>query len=86
MLLHLQKYDYTIVYKPRKEMVLADSLCRFPSQKENIPIELHQNIHNIHFAPDKLNIVSGAMKRDPIHSTIYRLTSNGWPNRIQEVP
>ena len=51
-----------------------------------MPIELHQNIHNIHFAPDKLNIVRGAIEKDPIHSTVYRLTLNGRPNRIQEVP
>ena len=50
-----------------------------------MPIELHQNIHNVHFAPDKLNIFRGAVERDPIHSTVYRLTLNGWPYRIQEV-
>ena len=26
------------------------------------------------------------MEGDPIHSTVYRLTLNGWSNRIQEVP
>ena len=86
MLLHLQKYDYTIVYKPGKEMVLADRLSRFPSGKEHMPIELHQNIHNVHFEPDRLNIVRGAIERDPIHSTTYRLTLNGWPDRVHEVP
>ena len=86
MLLCLKKYDYTIVYKPGKEMFLADHLSRFPSRKENVPIELHQNIQNIHFAPDKLNIVRGAMERDPICSTVYRLTLNVWPNSSLEVP
>ena len=86
MLLHLQKYDYTRVYKTGKEMVLADYLSQFPSRKEYMPIELHQNIHNIHFEPDRLNIVRGAVERDPIHSTIYRLTLNGWLNRSQEIP
>ena len=85
MLLHLQTYDYTIVYTPGKEVVLPDCLSQFPSRKEYMPIELHQKIHNIHFAPDKLNIVRGAVERDPIHSTIYRLTLNGQPDRIQEV-
>ena len=86
MLLCLQKYDYQIQYKSGKEMVLADCLSHFPSCKENIPIELHQNIHSIHFTPDKLNIVREAIKRDPIHSTIYRLTLNGRPDRIQDIP
>ena len=30
MLLCKQKYDYTIQYKPGKEMVLADHLSHFP--------------------------------------------------------
>ena len=86
MLLHLQKYDYTIVYKTGKEMVLADHLSWFPSRKEYMPIELHQNIHNVHFEPERLNIVRGAIERDPIHSTVYRLTLNGWSDRVHEVP
>ena len=36
MLLCLQKYDYTIVYRPGKEKVLADHLSWFPSRKEYI--------------------------------------------------
>ena len=51
-----------------------------------MPIELHQNIHNVHFEPDRLNIVRGAIERDPIHRTIYRLTLNCWPDRVHEVP
>ena len=86
MLLCLQKYGYTIQYKPGKEMVLVDCLSQFPSRKENMPIQLHQNMYNIYFTPDKLNIVRGVVERDPIHRTIYRLTLNGWPKRIQEVP
>ena len=86
MLLRLQKYDYTIVYRPGKEMVLADRLSRFPSRKEHMPIELHQNIHSIQLEPDRLNIVRGAIERDPIHSTAYSLTLNGWPDKIHEVP
>ena len=67
-------------------MVLADCLSRFPSRKEYMPIELHQNIHNVHFEPDRLNIVRDAIERDPIHSTIYRLTLNGWLEKVNEVP
>ena len=67
-------------------MVLADCLSHFPSRKENMPIELHQNTHNIYFTQDKLNIVRGAVERDPIHCIVYRLTLNGWPDRVQEIP
>ena len=50
-----------------------------------MPIELQQNVHHIHFTQDKLNIVRGAVEKDPIHSIMYRLTLNGWSNRTQEV-
>ena len=86
MLLKLQKYDYTIQYIPGKDMVLADRLCRFPSCTENIPIILHHNIHTINFNPECLNIIRGATERDPIHSMLYRLTLNGWPENFRSVP
>ena len=86
MLLRLQKYDYNIVYRPGKEMTLADRLSRFPSRSENLPIELHHNIQHITFTSDKTNIIRGATERDPILYTVYRITHNGWPSRFHEVP
>ena len=86
MLPRLQKYDYNIVYRPGKEMTLADRLSRFPSRSENLPIELHHNIQHITFTSDKTNIIRGATERDPILYTVYRITHNGWPSRFHEVP
>ena len=86
MLLRLQCYYYTLQYKPGKEMVLADKLSRFPSRKENSLIELHQNIQHISFTPDRINIIHGAVERDPIFSTVYCLTLNGWPENANKVP
>ena len=57
MLLLLQKYDYTLIYKPGKEMTLADRLSRFPLKKENTPIELHQNMQHLAFTSDRINII-----------------------------
>ena len=67
-------------------MVLADRLSRFPSCKNNNPIELHQNIQTINFNSDHLNIIKGATRRDPIHSTVYRLMLNRWPEKMRNVP
>ena len=86
MLLRLQKYDYNIVYKPGKEMTLADRLSRFPSRSENLPIELHHNIQHITFTSDKTNIIRGSTERDPVLYTVYCITLNVWPSRFQEVP
>ena len=44
MLLHMQKYNYTIQYNTGKEMVLANNLSHFSSLKESLPIPIHQNI------------------------------------------
>ena len=86
MLLRLQKYDYTIVYKPGKDMVLVDQLSRFPSRSENLPIECHHNIHHITFTQDKINIICSSTERDPMLHTAYHLTLNGWPMKFHEVP
>ena len=69
MLLRLQKYDYTIQYIAGKDMVLADRLSRFPSHKENTPIELHQNIQTLNFNYDCFNTIKYAIERDSVHST-----------------
>ena len=71
MLLRLQKYDYTIQYVPGQNMVLVDRLSIFPLPCDNLPIELHQNIHALNFNSDGLLIV---------------YTLNGWPDKIQDVP
>ena len=67
-------------------MVLADRLSRFPLHTENSPIILHHNIYTIKFNSECLNIITGATERDPIHSTLYRLTLNGWPVNFRSVP
>ena len=86
MLLQLQKYNYTLIYKPGKEMILADRLSSFPLNKVNMPIELHQNIQHVTITTDRINIIRGSIERDSILSTVYRLTLNGWPDRISQVP
>ena len=67
-------------------MVLADMLSRYPSCRNNTPIELHQNIQTMHFNSECLNIIRGVTERDLVHSTLYRLTLNRWPEKIKTVP
>ena len=66
-------------------MVLADWLSRFPSQKENLPTELHQHIQHIHFSNDRLNVIRGTIECNPIHNTLYHMTLNGWPKHPHQV-
>ena len=67
-------------------MTLADRLSRFQLNKENTPIQLHQNIQHLTFTSDRINILKGSIERDPILSTVYQLTLNGWQDRISQVP
>ena len=57
MLLHMQKYHYTIHYKPGKDMILAYHLSQFPSSKESLPISICQNIQHIQLSTHKLDAV-----------------------------
>ena len=47
MLMCMQKYDYTIHYKPGRDMVLVDHLSHFPSNSNYLPIPLAQNIQHV---------------------------------------
>ena len=47
MLLHMQRDNYMIQYKPDKEMILTDCLSCFPSCKESLPIAINQNIQHV---------------------------------------
>ena len=57
MLLHMQKYDYTIQYKPGKEIVLANHLSHFPSCKHSLAILIAQNIQHIHLSNSELDFI-----------------------------
>ena len=56
MLLHMQKYDYIIQYKPGKEIVLANCLSHCPFHKQSLPIPIAQNVQYIQLSNAKLDI------------------------------
>ena len=86
MLLHMQKYDYTIVYKPGKDMVLADCLRCFPSNTNYLPISLAHNIQHVQLSTSELDVIRGAVECNPVYSTVYCLTLRQWPDQVQDVP
>ena len=57
MLLHMQKYDYIIHYKPGKDMVLAGHLSHFPSNSNYLPITLAHNIQHVQLSSADLDII-----------------------------
>ena len=88
MLLQLQLYDMIITYRPGKEMLLADALSHLPSRTDTeIKLDLRVNaISMSQFTRSHLTKIAAETQRDPILSTVHRLTLNGWPQRCTNVP
>ena len=84
MLLCMQKYDYTIQYKPGKEIILANHLSHFPFCKDSLPIAINQNIQHVQLS-NKLDAIRGAVECNPVYNTLYCLTLRGWPNCLKSV-
>ena len=81
MLLRLQQYDMLITYRPGKEMLLADALSHLPSRANNTEIKLGLRVNAISFAAfssSQLTKTITETQKDPILSTVHRLTLNRW--------
>ena len=46
MLLHIQKYDFTVKYVPGKDIPIVDGLSRLPIHGEEMP-DINVTIHDI---------------------------------------
>ena len=82
MLLRLQQYDMVITYQPGKEMLLTDALSRLPLRANNTEIKLDLRVDAISFAAfssSRLTKTAMETQKDPILSTVHRVTLNGWP-------
>ena len=80
MLLRLQRYDYTITYRPGKEMILPDSLSRMSSAADNSKIDLDMQICHIQFSTPRLRELRSATREDPILSKLLEYVLNGFPD------
>ena len=88
MLLWLQQYDMTIMYRPGKKMLLADAFSHLPSWTDTqIQLNLRVNAISISaFTRSHLTKIAAETQWDPILSTAHRLTQNGWPDRCTNIP
>ena len=80
MLLRLQQY-MVIIYRPGKEMLLADTLSHLPCRADTeIKLDLKVNAISMSaFTRSCLTKIAAETQRDPILSTVHRLTLNSWP-------
>ena len=77
LLLQLQRYDLTIKYEPRKDMLLADALSRCPSRGSE-EIKLDMRVDCVAFNKAWIIKLKEATREDPITGTVYQFTQQGW--------
>ena len=85
MLLRLQRYDYEMVYRPGKEMVLADSLSRLPSTADHTEIDLNTQVCLIQFSNPRLDEIRNETKKDEVLSQILQYVLEGFPEHKHQM-
>ena len=85
MILCLKGYDFTICYRPGKEMVIPDTLSRF-SPRPGPDLQLDIAIHHARIMPDHKEAFQQAFVNDPEMRALADLIITGWPKDIKEVP
>lgn len=87
MLLRLQRYDYTIKYRPGKEMVLADSLSRMRKTRtaNDKEINLEHKVCFIQFATQRLLELQEETKKDTELSILLKTIVQGFPERQRDI-
>ena len=85
MLLRLQEYDLSIIYRPGKEMTLADRFSLLPNKKTKEEINLKVRVDFVQFSTEKLTQIHQATKADPILGELRETILQGWPNTFREI-
>ncbi|XP_064621114.1 uncharacterized protein K02A2.6-like [Lineus longissimus] len=92
MRLRLQHYDLKLVYRPGREMFLADTLSRaFVSDtnpQDLFDDKIEVNLLNIasHISDAKLEEFKSATDADPTLQSLKNTVMQGWPDDKQDVP
>ena len=90
MLLRIQKYNTTIVYKPGKDIPLADALSRIsPLDKDevtDINLTVHELEASLNATHARLKDLRIRIDQDPELHLLRETISTGWPESRSECP
>ena len=92
MMLRLQKYNVVIMYKPGKDIPVADALSRKPlSQRDDnlqecIEMQVHTVMKNLPVSDAKLTKIKMATQQDEALCKLGTTITTGWPNTKQMCP
>ena len=85
MMLKLQPYDFTIVYKPGREMALADAVSRLhPAPGPTINFDT--TIYTVQFSHARLTQLKQETACDPVLRSLSGTILLGWPEDPKELP
>ncbi|XP_033747087.1 uncharacterized protein K02A2.6-like [Pecten maximus] len=94
MLLNLQRFDYTIIYKKGTHMYMADTLSRafLPSTDEerrnishNIEVEQVNGVKHLAVSPETLCRLQRATKTDTNLAELMCVIRRGWPDSMEQL-
>ena len=85
ILLRLQGYDCTIMYRPGKEMLLADTLSRYAPLSSN-EIELDVTIRHVHIGDTHKASLQELTRTDPLLRSLAETIIDGWPEDPKDIP
>ena len=101
LLVKIQGYDLQLVYRPGKQMIIADVLSRLPNPEKNADIPLDVTVDHITLDVDDENACSIGMinfsinKRVQLRETttadltqraLQRVFYSGWPDISKDLP
>ena len=86
MILDLQGYDFTIEYRPGKEIPLPDLLSRLPNPENKKHIDSDVRVDMLQFSKNKLSKIQEATRDDVILSQLTKVILEGWPETMKELP
>ena len=79
-------YEYSVHYKPGKELANADGLNRLPLldmyQEDATPMELINLIEHLNFTPISVSEIIKWTNREKTLSRVRQLIRLGWPDNI----
>ena len=101
MLQKIQGYDFTIEYRQRKTITLANTLSRLPNPKDKGALELDFRVDGIemttaevhrcdidlvNFSQRKRHQLRDQTARDPTMNALMETIIQGWPDSIKDLP
>ena len=86
MLLRIQGYNYTLRYRPGKEMLIADALSRYKpcaGREMKLDVAIH---HVVSISDDRKEEYQQEFATNPEMKALTMLILDGWPEDIKDVP